>query len=24
VQEVRRLVDGIDKYPNTNLFKEYP
>src|SRR5262249_28103234 len=24
VQEVRRLVDGIDKYPDVNLFKEYP
>ena len=24
VQEVRRLVDGIDKYPNIDLFKEHP
>ena len=24
VQEVRRLVEGIDKYPDIDLFKEYP
>jgi N-acyl-D-amino-acid deacylase len=24
VQEVRRLVEGIDRYPNIDLFKEYP